>query len=143
LIIGDAELMLGNYDAAKSALASAVPIAATGDDWVSRNYHASLIVLQSIAMSRLGQPTEARALLTPVLDWQRGRFARNHDDAEQRLDYASALYALALTDPVHRSDLLNQAAAIIAALPAEMRELKSTRMWMDRVQAERGHAAAG
>jgi tetratricopeptide (TPR) repeat protein len=142
LIIGNAELMLGNYAAAKSALASAVPIAATGDDWVSRNYHASLIVLQSIAMSRLGQTTEARALLTPVLDWQRARFARNHDDAEQRLDYASALYALALTDGAHRGELLNQAAAIIAALPAEMRALKSTRMWLDRVQSERGHAAA-
>jgi hypothetical protein len=142
LIIGNAELRLGNYEAASSALASAVPVAAAADDWISRNYHASLIVLQSIAMARLGQTTEARALLTPVLDWQRARFARNHDDAQQRLDYASALYALALTDGAHRGELLNQAAAIIAALPAEMRSLKSTRMWTDRVQAERGHSAA-
>jgi len=142
LIIGNAELMLGNYAAAKSALASAVPVAAAGSDWTSRNYHASLVVLQSIAMSRLGQTSEARALLTPVFDWQRARFARNHDDARQRLDYASALYALALTDAAHRSDSLNQAAAIIAALPAEMRALKSTRMWKDRVQVERGRTAA-
>jgi hypothetical protein len=78
-----------------------------------------------------------------VLDWQRARFARNHDDAQQRLDYASALYALALTDGVHRSALLNQASTIIAALPAEMRSLKSTRMWINRVQAERGHTSAG
>jgi len=137
LIIGNAELMLGNYDAAKSALGSAVPIAAAGNDWISRNYHASLVVLQSIALSRLRQTTEARAILTPVLEWQRARFARNHDDARQRLDYASALYALALSDGAHRSELLHQAAAIIAALPAEMRSLKSTRLWMDRVQAER------
>jgi tetratricopeptide (TPR) repeat protein len=143
LIIGNAELMLGDYDAAKSALASAVPVAAAGNDWPSRNYHASLIVLQSIAMARLGQTTEARALLAPVLDWQRARFARNHDDAQQRLDYASALYALALTDGAHRGELLNQASAIIAALPAEMRSLKSTRMWTDRIQAERSHTAAG
>jgi hypothetical protein len=143
LIIGNAELMLGNYDAAKSALGSAVPIAAAGNDWISRNYHASLVVLQSIALSRLRQTTEARAILTPVLEWQRARFARNHDDARQRLDYASALYALALSDGAHRSELLHQAAAIIAALPAEMRSLKSTRLWMDRVQAERGHTAAG
>jgi hypothetical protein len=142
LIIGDAQLKLGNYEAAKSALASAVSVAAIGDDWVSRNYHASLIVLQSIAMARLGQTTEASALLTPVLDWQRARFARNHDDAQQRLDYASALYALALTDGAHRSELLNEASKIIAALPAEMRSLKSTRIWMDRVQAERDHTAA-
>jgi len=143
LIGGNAELMLGNYEAAKSALASAVPVAAVGGDWTSRNYHAALVVLQSIAMSRLGQTAEAHALLSPVFEWQRARFARNHDDAQQRLEYASALYALALTDDGHRSELLNQAAAIIAALPAEMRSLKSTRMWADRIQAERGHAAAG
>ena len=143
LIIGNAELMLGDYDAAKSAVSLAVPVAAAGNDWPSRNFHASLVVLQSIAMSRLGQLAEARALLTPVLDWQRARFARNHDDAQQRLDYASALYALALTDAAHRSELLNQASAIIAALPAEMRSLKSTRMWRDRVQVERGHTTAG
>jgi len=143
LIIGNAELMLGDYDAAKSAVSLAVPVAAAGNDWPSRNFHASLVVLQSIAMSRLRQLAEARALLTPVLDWQRARFARNHDDAQQRLDYASALYALALTDAAHRSELLNQASAIIAALPAEMRSLKSTRMWIDRVQAERGHTTAG
>lgn len=143
LVIGNAELILGNYDAAKSAVASVVPVAATGDDWISRNYHASLVVLQSIAMSRLGQTTEARTLLTPVLDWQRARFLRNHDDAQQRLDYASALYALALTDGAHRSELLNQASLIIAALPAEMRSLKSTRMWVDRIQTERGRTSAG
>ena len=143
LIIGNAEIMLGDYDAAKSAVASAVPVAAAANDWVSRDYHASLVVLQSIAMSRLGQTSEARALLTPVLDWQRARFERNHDDAQQRLDYASALYALALADGAHRSELLNQAATILAALPTEMRSLKSTRLWMDRVQAERGRASAG
>jgi hypothetical protein len=143
LIIGNAELMLGDYDAANSALASAEPVAATGNDWVSRNYHASLVVLQSIAMSRLGQTAEARTLLSPVLDWQRARFARNHDDAQERLDYASALYGLALTDRALRNGLLSQAAAIIDALPAEMRSLKSTRMWADRVRAERGRTSIG
>jgi tetratricopeptide (TPR) repeat protein len=138
LIVGDAELMLGDYAAANSALGLAVPIAATGNDWVSRNYHASLIVLQSIAMSRLGKTAEARALLAPIFDWQRARFARNHDDAEERLDYVSALYAMALVDGAHRSELLRQATAIIEALPAEMRSLKSTRTWAEWVRAERG-----
>jgi hypothetical protein len=94
-------------------------------------------------MSRLGQTAEARGLVYPIVEWQRARFARNHDDARQRLDYASALYALALADSAHRSELLKQAASIIAALPAEMRSLKSSLMWMDRVQAERGRATAG
>lgn len=143
LIIGSAELKLGDYEAAKTALASVVPLAAAGNDWVSRNFHASLVVLQSIVMARLGEAAEARVLLTPVLDWQRERFARNHDDAQQRLDYASALYALALTDGTHRSELLNQAATIIGALPAEMRSLTSTRMWLDRIQAERSRTSHG
>ena len=138
LIVGDADVMLGDYDAANTALGAAVPVAKTGNDWISRNYHASLVVLQSIAMSRLGKTSEARALLSPVLEWQRARYARNHDDAQERLDYASALYAFALTDSAHRNESLGQASAIIAALPAEMRSLKSTRRWEDRVRAERG-----
>ena len=138
LIVGDADVMLGDYDAANTALGAAVPVAKTGNDWISRNYHASLVVLQSIAISRLGKTSEARALLSPVLEWQRARYARNHDDAQERLDYASALYALALTDSAHRNESLGQASAIIAALPAEMRSLKSTRRWEDRVRAERG-----
>jgi tetratricopeptide (TPR) repeat protein len=138
LIVGDADLMLGDYDAANAALGAAVPVAKSGNDWISRNYHASLVVLRSIAMSRLGKPAEARALLSPVLDWQRARYARNHDDAQERLDYAGALYAFALTDRAHRNESLDQASAIIAALPAEMRSLKSTRRWEERVHAERG-----
>jgi hypothetical protein len=140
IITGNADLMLGHADAAKAAVAPVIPLAAAGKDWDSRDYHAALVVLQSIAMARLGQTSEARALLTPVLDWQRARFARNHDDARQRLDYASALYALALTDGVRRNELLRQAASIIAALPAEMRGLKSTRMWADRIQTEQSRA---
>ena len=143
LVIGNAELMLGNYAAAKSALASAVPAATVGDDWVSHNYRAALVVLQSIAMSRLGQTSDARVLLTPVLDWQRARFARNHDDAQQRLDYASALYALALTDGAHRKELLSEASTIIAALPVELRSIKSTRIWIDRIHAEQGRTSTG
>jgi hypothetical protein len=143
LTLGNAQLMLGNYQAAKTAAATAAPIAATQQDWNSRDFHAALIVLQSIAMARLGQTIEARSLVSPVVDWQRERFARNRDDARQRLDYASALYAMALADAPHRSELLKQAASIIAALPAEMRALKSTQMWRDRIDAGRRGVAAG
>jgi hypothetical protein len=135
LTLGYAHLLLGNYDAARRAAAAAAPLADTEKDWVSRDYHARLIVLQGIAMARLGQIAEARALVMPVADWQRGRFARNHDDAQQRLDYATALYALALTDSGRRTELLRQASAIIAALPAEMQSLNSTRMWRDLLRA--------
>jgi hypothetical protein len=97
----------------------------------------NLTVMESIAMSGLGQSGEARLLVGPVVDWQRARFARNHDSAEQRLDYAGALYALALVDASQRGRQLDEAAAIIGALPAEMRSLKSTRIWQDRIAGER------
>ena len=141
--IANAEIMLGDFEAAKSAAAAAEPVAAKGDDWISHNHHATLVVLKSIAIARLGRTAEARELVYPIVEWQRARFARNHDDAHQRLDYASALYALALADGGRRSELLNQAASIIAALPAEMKSLKSTRMWMARVQAERRIGRSG
>jgi hypothetical protein len=117
-------------------------MAGSQNDWVSRDLHAALIVIQSIAMSRLGESAEAGKLVGPLVDWQRARFARNHDDAQQRLDYASALYALALADASQRGKLLEQAAAIIAALPAEMRSLRSTRIWRDRIEAERLNASS-
>jgi hypothetical protein len=102
---------------------------------------AQLTVIESIAMSGLGQGGEARMLAGPVVDWQRARYARNHDSALQRLDYAGALYALALADASQRGRLLDQSVAIIGALPAEMRSLKSTRMWQDRIEGERRNSS--
>jgi hypothetical protein len=140
LTIGNAQLALGDYAAARAALAPVLPLAAAGNDYVARNFHAQLAVLQAIAMARLGQAGEARALISPIVEWQRGRFAHNRDDAQQRLDYASALYALALAETAGRNENLARAAAIIAALPAEMRTLKSTKIWQGRVGAERSAA---
>jgi hypothetical protein len=136
LTLSNAQLALGNFAAARQAAASAVPVAGAEHDWISRDYHAALVVAQAIAMARLGQTTEAGALVAPILKWQRERFAHNHDDAQQRLAFASASYALALTDAAHRGENLRQASAIIAALPAEMRSLESTKMWRDRVATE-------
>ena len=136
LTLSNSQLALRNYEAVRTATAAAAPLAGSQNDWISRNFHAALIVAQGIALARLGQSTEARALVTPIVGWQRERFARNHDDAQQRLDYASTLYALALADRAHRDELLKQASSVIAALPAEMQALKSTRIWRDRVQAE-------
>jgi hypothetical protein len=137
LTLGEAQLVLGNFAAARAAASAARPIASAHNDWDSRKALAELTVIEGIALSRLGQSAEARMLVAPVVDWQRARFARNHDDAQQRLDYAGALYALALVDAAQRSKLLEQAASIISALPAEMRSLKSTRLWQDRIEAER------
>jgi hypothetical protein len=136
LTLGKAQLLLGNFVAAKATASAAAPVARAHSDWKSRNALANLTVIESIAMSRLGQSGEARMLVGPIVEWQRARFARNHDNAQQRLDYAGALYALALVDASQRGRLLDQAASIIGALPAEMRSLKSTRLWQDRIAGE-------
>ncbi|HTV80718.1 MAG TPA: hypothetical protein VMF03_20875 [Steroidobacteraceae bacterium] len=143
LIIATSEIALGNYAAAKAAIAPVIPRAEAHNDAQALNVRSQLIVLQAIAMARMGETVQARALLKPVVAWQKSRFAHNRDDAQQRLDYATVLYASALTGEPNRSALLNQAGSIADKLPTEMRSLKSTRMWKDLFQAERTGRSVG
>jgi hypothetical protein len=53
------------------------------------------------------------------------------------LVYAEVLYAQALVDPARRDALLGEADAAIGALPKEMRELRSTQEWSERIRDER------
>jgi hypothetical protein len=53
------------------------------------------------------------------------------------LVFAEVLYAQALVDPAHRDALLGEADAAIGALPKEMRELRSTQEWSERIRDER------
>ena len=136
LVRAEAQMRLGEFDAARKTAADAATLATTRDDVDSRNMHANLTVWASIAASRQGETAQARELVTPIFEWQRERYAKNFDDARQRLEYATAVYALALADASRHDALLRQAASIIAALPAEMRSLRSVRDWQDRVAAE-------
>jgi len=71
-----------------------------------------------------------------VVKFHRELAARNHGDEFQHVEFASALYAQALADKRVRPALLKEADALISGLPAQMRDLRSVRLWRDRIRAE-------
>jgi tetratricopeptide (TPR) repeat protein len=89
--------------------------------------------------ARLGRQAEAQQLIAPVLAMHRELFARkDNEDLYQHLQFADALYTSALAGSPGRTAELRQAAALIDALPAQMRELISTRRlraWIAEAQA--------
>jgi hypothetical protein len=89
-------------------------------------------VLAGMIAARLGRLQEARALIDPVVALNRELASRaDNDDQFQRLEYAQALYASALAGSPRKADELRQAAALIDALPVQMRNLISTRRWRE------------
>lgn len=89
-------------------------------------------VLAGMIAARLGRLEEARALIDPVVALHRELASRaDNEDQLQRLEYAQALYASALAGSPQKADELRQAAALIDALPVQMRNLISTRRWRE------------
>jgi tetratricopeptide (TPR) repeat protein len=99
---------------------------------------ANLTVLASMIAARLGRSDEASRLIAPVLELHRGLHARkDNEDLTQRIEYAQALYASALSGSPERRAELKQAAALIDALPAALRGLISVsrlRAWISEAQ---------
>ncbi len=142
--VGQAEYQLGNYAAAERSLREAlasrshVPTHNNGD----RRDQASVATLLAMSLARNGNSAEAARVIAPVVRFQRELAARNHDDQWQHVELGSALYAEALAEPVKRDALLTEAATLIASVPAEMRQLRSVRLWRERIaEAQRGRAA--
>jgi hypothetical protein len=89
-------------------------------------------VLAGMIAARLGRLQQARALIDPVVAMQRELASRpDNDDQIQRVEYAQALYASAIAGSPHRSDELRQAASLLDALPAQLRNLISVRRWRE------------
>jgi hypothetical protein len=96
-------------------------------------------VLAGMIAARLGRLDEARALIDPVLAMQRELATRpGNDDQVQRFEYAQALYASALAGSSQRVEDLRQAAALLDALPVEMRQLISIRRWRQWIAEAQG-----
>jgi hypothetical protein len=145
-VIGSAEYGAGHDAAAEAALRSAVDIPAeamTRD--ADRRDIGEISALLALALIRDNKPSEAQAVIAPVVKLQRGLFARNHDDYRQHVELASVLYASALAGGGDRRALLAEASALVAGLPAEMRSLKSVVLWRERIRAAvaAGGGAAG
>ncbi len=132
----DAALALGDAAAAERATAAVVALSSAASNQDFERIYARDATLHVIALARLGRREEAARLAAELARRERQEYERNRDDAQQRLDYAAVLYALALTDPVRHDALLREASAIAGALPAEMRALKSVSLWSERIRGE-------
>ena len=90
-------------------------------------------VLLAAAAVRSGQAAEAREAVGPALRFLREAERRNTDDNSIRLLLLQALCVAASVDPVDARNLVREARAIAAALPPEMRQTRSSRWWIDRL----------
>jgi hypothetical protein len=96
-------------------------------------------VLAGMIAARLGRNDEAHRLIDPVLDMQRKLHERtDNEDQLQRIEFATALYASALAGSHGKAAELREAAALIDALPVQMRRLISVR----RLRADIAEAQA-
>ena len=126
----DASYRLGDFAQAEAdiqralALRKLIPIRTLGD---KRDAGDQAVLAARIA-ARLGRREEAQRLVAPVLAMHRELFARaENEDLTQHLQFADALYTSALAGSSDRSAELRQAAAVLDALPAQLRTLISTR----------------
>jgi len=124
----EASWWLRDYARADSEIAhaltirKAIPPRNLGEE---RDANVQLVVAAVIAAS-VGDYARARRIIDPVLAFQRGLYQRkDNEDLTQHIEYAQALYASALAAPDTRGPRLKQAGALIDALPAAMRDLKS------------------
>ncbi len=146
LTAADADYSLGDYAAAAQAAHAAVELA-RGDPLfrnTQKRRESRAVTAEAMALARLGQLEDARAILTPVLKTELAFLKRNVDSQQQRLELAAALFAHALADKGEHESDLREATALVNGLSAEMRELKSTRKLAVRISEEvagRGPAA--
>jgi tetratricopeptide (TPR) repeat protein len=92
----------------------------------------------AMALAHQGKRAEAAELIAPVVKFQRALAARNRGDVWLPLELASALYAQALADPKARATLLHEAATLLDAMPATLRNIHDVRQWRERISVARG-----
>ncbi len=79
-------------------------------------------MLAALIAARLQRYAEAQQIIEPVLKRHRGLYERkDNEDVTQRIQFAQALYVSAIAAPGQKSAQVTQAAAIIDALPPQMR----------------------
>ena len=128
--IADASYRLKDYAAADSAIQRAlalrktIPTRTLGEQ---RDAGMQAVLAGRIA-ARLGRYDEARGLIDPVLDMERKLYEReDNEDQLQRIELAQALYASALAGSPRKAVALKEAAALIDALPPQLRAMISVR----------------
>jgi hypothetical protein len=135
--LGQMQFWAGNYAEAEAAFEAGQ--AELGDSQVvfDARDRVRFTVWRTMALAHLDQSGVAQGLIGPALTGARERNTHNRDAEDERLVFAEVLYAQALIDPAHRDALLTEAEGEIALLPREMRELRSTQEWTERIREER------
>ena len=131
----DAEVAYDAGDAARaeasSRLGLVLPRVITRDfdldPWTLRTLHA-------LALARLGRHADARADAAIAIRAQRAFLAAGADDQRLRFQMAQSLYAAALAQPGAGQPELKEAAALIAALPPELRATLTVQRWRGRIE---------
>ena len=88
----------------------------------------------ALALVSQNKQSEAQSVIAPVLKFERELLSRNHDDYQQHMEIAAALYAGALAGGVDRRASLAEAATLLDGLPVEMRSLRSVALWRKRIR---------
>jgi tetratricopeptide (TPR) repeat protein len=79
-------------------------------------------MLVALIAARLQRYSEAQQIIDPVLKRHRALYERkDNEDVTQRIQFAQALYVSAIAAPGQKLAQVTQAAAIIDALPSQMR----------------------
>jgi hypothetical protein len=94
--------------------------------------HNSLLARALVAQ---GRSEEAREAIAPSVAFMRDLQKRNRQDLMLKVDIARTLRAQALADPDQRAALLREAAAMLDALPPQIRELVDVRRLRDQIGA--------
>ena len=141
---GEAEYLLGDFGAAEQSLNEALEARKhwpmSTDD--TRREQVEVSTMLALALTGERRTDEARRIIEPIVKYHRELAGRNHGDQQQHVELARALYAQALVEPEHRTALLQEASSLFDSVPAQMRALRSVRVWRDRVHEAMREPAA-
>jgi len=134
-ILGRASYELKDFAAAEHHEREALKFrqAAGGEGVGDRRDMGEVSTWIAMTLAHQGRLAEAAQSIGPVVKFQRELAGRNHGDRWQPLELAAALYAQALSEPDRSAALLREAAALLDALPAEIRGAYDARQWRGMV----------
>jgi tetratricopeptide (TPR) repeat protein len=94
--------------------------------------------LAALLRAQAGQREEARAMIEPVLAFERDLATRNVDDPTQRLELAAALCAAAITGTGDPGAQLKEASALMDGLPPAMKRMSYAAFWRNCIDEAPG-----
>ena len=97
----------------------------------------------ALTLARLNRQSDAQKLIGPALKFERELSPRNRDDPSQRFELAVALYVAAVAGLGDAAAQVAEASALMDKLPPEMRALRDTTIWRERIAEERSRRRPG